>query len=68
MKRLAVFFFGAHILALALGIFGLLSAVQNPAQFAGNSYAMAFYAWAIGNVGTVDIWTAPPCASRPLPN
>jgi putative membrane protein len=58
VKRLAIFFFAAHILALALGIFGLLSAVQNPAQFAGNSAAMAFYAWALGNVGTVDIWTA----------
>jgi putative membrane protein len=58
LRRLAIFFFAAHILALALGIFGLLSAVQNPAQFAGNQYAMAFYAWAITNVGTVDIWTA----------
>ncbi len=58
MKRLAIIFFIAHVLALSLGIFGLMSAVQNPAQFAGNAAAMAFYAWAIGNVGTVDIWTA----------
>jgi uncharacterized membrane protein len=55
--RLAVLFLCAHVGALALGMFGLLSAVPNVAQFAGNPYALAFYSWAIVNVGTVDIWT-----------
>jgi len=55
--RTASIFLGLHALALALGIFGLLSAVPDPGQFAGNPYAMAFYDWAIQNTGTVDIWT-----------
>jgi carotene biosynthesis associated membrane protein len=55
--RFAVVFLTAHILALALGMFGLLSAVPNVAQFASNPYALAFYSWAIVNTGTVDIWT-----------
>jgi carotene biosynthesis associated membrane protein len=58
VKRLAIVFFCIHVLALCLGIFGLLSAVQNPAQFAGNPAAMGFYAWAIQNTGTIDIWSA----------
>jgi putative membrane protein len=57
MKRLAAIFLGLHVLALALGMFGLVSAVPNSGQFAGNPYAMAFYNWAIVNTGTVDIWT-----------
>jgi putative membrane protein len=55
--RTAFAFLGLHALALCLGIFGLLSAVPDPGQFAGNPYAMAFYDWAIQNTGTVDIWT-----------
>ncbi len=55
--RLAAFFLGLHVVALALGMFGLLSAVPDPAQFNGNPAAMAFYGWAIQNTGTVDIWT-----------
>ncbi len=55
--RFAVIFLSAHVAALALGMFGLLSAVPNVQQFAGNPYALAFYSWAIQNVGTVDIWT-----------
>ncbi|MBD5634703.1 MAG: carotenoid biosynthesis protein [Candidatus Eremiobacteraeota bacterium] len=55
--RLAAIFLVAHVLALALGMFGLVSAVPNSAQFAGNPYAMDFYNWAIVNTGTVDIWT-----------
>ncbi len=46
-----------HVCALALGMFGLLSAVPNVSQFAGNPYALAFYSWAIVNTGTVDILT-----------
>jgi putative membrane protein len=55
--RIAIAFLALHVLALALGMFGLVSAVPNSAQFAGNPYAMAFYGWAIVNTGTVDIWT-----------
>ncbi len=55
--RLALVFLIAHAIALGLGMFGLLSAVPNVAQFAGNPYALAFYSWAIVNTGTVDIWT-----------
>ncbi len=55
--RMAVIFLTAHVFALALGMFGLLSAVPNVQQFANNPYALAFYTWAIQNTGTVDIWT-----------
>jgi putative membrane protein len=55
--RIATIFLTAHVLALSLGMFGLLSAVPNSQQFAGNPYALAFYDWAIVNTGTVDIWT-----------
>ncbi|GAC1310572.1 MAG: carotenoid biosynthesis protein [Vulcanimicrobiaceae bacterium] len=55
--RIASVFLALHVVALALGLFGLLSAVPNVAQFAGNPYAIAFYSWAIQNTGTVDIWT-----------
>jgi putative membrane protein len=55
--RIAIAFLILHALALGLGMFGLLSAVPNAGQFAGNPYAMAFYGWAIVNTGTVDIWT-----------
>jgi len=55
--RVAIGFLVLHACALALGMFGLLSAVPNVAQFAGNPYAIAFYSWAIQNVGTVDILT-----------
>jgi len=55
--RLGAVFLVLHVLALGLGMFGLLSAVPNVAQFAGNPYALKFYGWAIVNVGTVDIWT-----------
>jgi putative membrane protein len=55
--RTAVVFFVLHALVLGLGMFGLLSAVPNPGQFAGNPYALAFYSWAIVNTGTVDFWT-----------
>lgn len=58
LSRLAVGLVAAHILALGLGLFGLLSAVPNVAQFAGNPWALAFYSWAIQNTGTVDILTA----------
>ena len=57
MKRLALSLVVAHAIVLALALFGLLSAVPNPAQFAGNSLAMSFFSWAIVNVGTIDIWT-----------
>ncbi len=57
MIRVAIGFLVLHACALALGMFGLLSAVPNVAQFAGNPYAIAFYSWAIQNVGTVDILT-----------
>ena len=57
MKRAATVFLILHGLALGLGMFGLVSAVPNSGQFAGNPYAMAFYNWAIVNTGTVDIWT-----------
>jgi putative membrane protein len=56
--RVAVAFTVLHVAALCLGLFGLLSAVPNVAQFAGNPYAIAFYNWAIVNTGTVDILTA----------
>ncbi len=55
--KLAAVFLSAHVCALALGLFGLLSAVPNVAQFADNPYALGFYSWAIVNTGTVDIWT-----------
>jgi len=55
--KIAATFLAIHILALGLGMFGLISAVPNVAQFAGNPYALAFYSWAIVNTGTVDIWT-----------
>jgi putative membrane protein len=55
--RLAKVFLTLHVLALCLGMFGLVSAVPNSGQFADNPYAMAFYNWAIVNTGTVDIWT-----------
>jgi putative membrane protein len=55
--KVATGFLILHAMALALGMFGLVSAVPNAAQFAGNPYAMAFYGWAIVNTGTVDIWT-----------
>ncbi|GAC1491340.1 MAG: carotenoid biosynthesis protein [Vulcanimicrobiaceae bacterium] len=57
MLRLAIAFLLMHVCALALGMFGLLSAVPNVSQFAGNPYALAFYSWAIVNTGTVDILT-----------
>ena len=57
MIRIAIGFLVLHACALALGMFGLLSAVPNVAQFAGNPYAITFYTWAIQNVGTVDILT-----------
>jgi len=56
--RVAVTFTVLHVAALCLGLFGLLSAVPNVAQFAGNPYAIGFYNWAIVNTGTVDILTA----------
>ena len=55
--RLAVVFLACHVLALSLGMFGLLSAVPNVAQFGNNPFALAFYSWAIVNTGTVDIIT-----------
>ncbi len=55
--RCAVVFLIAHVLALGLGMFGLLSAVPNVAQFANNPYALAFYNWALVNTGAVDIQT-----------
>jgi len=55
--RLAIVFLVLHVLALSLGMFGLVSAVPNSGQFASNPYAMDFYNWAIVNTGTVDIWT-----------
>jgi len=55
--KVAVAFLAVHVMALALGMFGLMSAVPNSAQFAGNPYALAFYSWAIVNTGTIDIWT-----------
>jgi putative membrane protein len=57
MMRVAKVFLVSHVLALCLGMFGLVSAVPNSGQFADNPYAMAFYNWAIVNTGTVDIWT-----------
>jgi putative membrane protein len=57
MKRLAWSLVWAHGIVLALALFGLMSAVPNPAQFAGNTLAMSFFGWAIVNVGTIDIWT-----------
>lgn len=57
MKRFAFGFLIVHAFALCLGLFGLLSAVPDPGQFAGNPAALAFYNWAIVNVGTVDIWS-----------
>ncbi len=57
MFRLATVFLALHVCALGLGMFGLLSAVPNVGQFAGNPYALAFYTWAIQNTGTVDILT-----------
>jgi uncharacterized membrane protein len=56
--RVAVTFMAFHVAALCLGLFGLLSAVPNVAQFADNPAAIAFYNWAIVNTGTVDILTA----------
>jgi putative membrane protein len=56
--RLAAGFLALHVLALCLGMFGLLCAVPDPARFAGNPAAMAFYGWAIQNTGAVDILTA----------
>jgi len=47
--------FWLHTALLAMGMFGLLSAVPHPEQFAGNAPAMAFYGWAIANLGTADI-------------
>jgi len=55
--RCAVVFLIAHVRALGLGMFGLLSVVPNVAQFANNPYALAFYNWALVNTGTVDILT-----------
>lgn len=55
--RAAAIFLSLHVGALGLGLFGLLSAVPNVAQFAGNPYAIGFYTWAIQNTGTVDILT-----------
>jgi putative membrane protein len=55
--RVAIAFFALHVLALGLGLFGLLSAVPNPAQFIGNPPALAVYGWALQNTGTVDILT-----------
>jgi putative membrane protein len=55
--RLATALLVAHVLALGLGMFGLLSAVPNVAAFANDPPAMAFYNWAIANAGAVDIWT-----------
>ena len=55
--KLAAGFLALHVCALSLGLFGLLSAVPNVAQFAGNRAALAFYGWAVQNTGTVDIWT-----------
>jgi putative membrane protein len=57
MKRLALILVAAHALVLGLALFGLMSAVPDPAQFANNPYALNFYSWAIQNVGTIDIWT-----------
>ncbi len=55
--KVAAAFLGLHVLALGLGIFGLLFAVPEGARFAGDPRALAFYNWAIVNTGTVDIWT-----------
>ena len=55
--RFAGVFLTLHLAALSLGLFGLLSAVPNVAQFANNPYAIAFYRWAIQNTGAVDIVT-----------
>ena len=41
----------AHVLALALGLFGLLVAIPHPRMFAGDPAAMAFYAKAINDTG-----------------
>jgi putative membrane protein len=40
-----------HVLALTLGLFGLLVAIPHPQIFAGDPAAMAFYAKAINNTG-----------------
>jgi len=44
-------FVGLHVLALTLGLFGLLVAIPHPQIFAGDPAAMAFYARAINNTG-----------------
>jgi putative membrane protein len=44
-------FVAAHVLALGLGLFGLLVAIPHPQLFAGDPAAMAFYAKAITNTG-----------------
>jgi putative membrane protein len=57
IRTLAIVFVTLHVLALGLGMFGLLAAVPDPGRFSGNAAAMAFFGWAIQNVGTIDIWT-----------
>ena len=44
-------FVALHVLALMLGLFGLLVAIPHPQLFAGDPAAMAFYAKAINTTG-----------------
>jgi putative membrane protein len=51
-------FVGLHVIAMLAAMGGLLIAIPHPDLWAQSPGATQFYAWAIGNMGTVDILTA----------
>jgi putative membrane protein len=55
---LAWVFVGLHVLAMLAAMGGLLVAIPHPDLWSSTPGASQFYAWAIANMGTVDILTA----------
>ncbi len=51
-------FVGLHVLAMLAAMGGLIVAIPHPDLWAKTPGAAGFYAWAIANMGTVDILTA----------
>lgn len=57
MKLAAFAFFWLHVLALGLGLFGILVAIPHLQQWAGDPGAIAFFTWALARGGSLGMVT-----------
>jgi putative membrane protein len=57
MKVAAYALFGLHVLALGLGLFGILVAIPHLAMWSGDPGALAFFTWALARGGSLGMVT-----------